>query len=371
MKNNYQNTVKKYMQNILKSHNIDLEYIIKMNSINIKDFDVFKNLPLFYKEVFVNFNRCKKIRQLNAMNKSDILEEPIWNNRHFTYMGKPIYFTNWVKSGIRYVKDLFVDNNLKTINDIRDTLCCTANYICEYMIIMSVFKNLTERLRSHANFVNIKNKRTFLFNDNNCHNLKNLKCKIFYEVLLKKEISCPLYQKHFNIKYKINQEEWKLIYNQRVNFALDRNIAEFNYKLLNNTLCCKQMLFKWKKEQNGNCNLCRIPEDIEHLIYRCKNVQKTWQLLSIIMKVTIKWKDILIGFYHENNKKIHLLNNIISFIALKIYKYKMYCRLQNIDEKEYNIQNHIKQKVLFWCKVLKYSKSNLKIDVIEKLGDIL
>ena len=69
-----------------------------------------------------------------------------------------------------------------------------------------------EKLRNHANYVNIKNKRTFLFNDNNCHNLKNLKCKIFYEVLLKKEISCPLYQKHFNIKYKINQEEWSILH---------------------------------------------------------------------------------------------------------------------------------------------------------------
>ena len=123
MKNNNHNTVRKYIQNIFKSQNTDIEYIIKMNSVDIKDFDVFKNLPLFYKEMFVNFNRCKKIRQLNAMNKSDILEEPIWNNRHFTYMGKPIFFTNWVKSGIKYVKDLFIDHDFKTINDIRDTLC--------------------------------------------------------------------------------------------------------------------------------------------------------------------------------------------------------------------------------------------------------
>jgi hypothetical protein len=49
------------------------------------------------------------------------LEEPIWINIYFTYMGKPKFFTNWVNSGIKYVKD--------TINDIRDTLCCTANYI--------------------------------------------------------------------------------------------------------------------------------------------------------------------------------------------------------------------------------------------------
>ena len=85
----------------------------------------------------------------------------------------------------------------------------------------------------------------------------------------------------------------------------------------------------------------------------------------------IKWKDILIGFHHENNRKIQLLNNIISFVALKIYKYKMYCRLENIDEHEHTIQNHIKQKAFFWYKVLKYCKCNLNINVIEKICNIL
>ena len=66
-------------------------------------------------------------------------------------------------SGIKYVKDLFIENEFKTINDVRNTLDCKANYICEYKIIKSIFKNQIEKLKHHANFINIKNKRTFLF----------------------------------------------------------------------------------------------------------------------------------------------------------------------------------------------------------------
>ena len=216
----------------------------------------------------------------------------------------------------KVVKDLFIENEFKTINDVRNTLDCKANYICEYKIIKSIFKNLIEKLKHHANFINIKNKRTFLFFNSNYHILK-AKCKIFYDILLKSKFLPPLYQKLFKNKYKTNQEDWKQIYTQKIKLALDRNIAEFNYKLLNNTLCCKQMLYKWRKVQNGNCVLCNETEDIEHLIFKCKNVHNTWKIVSLVINFDIKWKDILIGFHHENNRKIQLLNNI-SFVALKI-----------------------------------------------------
>ena len=47
------------------------------------------------------------------------------------------------------------------------------------------------------------------------------------------------------------------------------------------------------------------------------------KLLGIVMNFEIKWKHIVIGFYHEDNIKVKTLNNLISFTALKLYKYKM------------------------------------------------
>jgi hypothetical protein len=71
------------------------------------------------------------------------------------------------------------------------------------------------------------------------------------------------------------------------------------------------------------CKLCKTNiEDNEHLIHLCANVKHMLDIISKIVKFDIKWKYIFIGFYHEHNKKIVILNNFISTIATVIYKYK-------------------------------------------------
>lgn len=76
------------------------------------------------------------------MNINDVLQEPIWNNRHFVFDGKPMFFKNWIKSNILYVKDLFTDNGFKSLYEIGDEVCSKANLLCEYKIICSAFKNI-------------------------------------------------------------------------------------------------------------------------------------------------------------------------------------------------------------------------------------
>ena len=69
--------------------------------------------------------------------------------------------------------------------------------------------------------------------------------------------------------------------------------------------------------------------------------------------------------------KIRLLNFIISFIACKIYKYKMYCRLEEIDETFIGIHNYIKHHVVFMGNLFKYSKNTHGQILFEKLSLLL
>ena len=59
--------------------------------------------------------------------------------------------------------------------------------------------------------------------------------------------------------------------------------------------------------------------------------------IRIAMNFEIKWKNAILGFYLEDNRKISLFNTIIWFVAYRIYKYKMWCRLENITETIINI----------------------------------
>ena len=61
----------------------------------------------------------------------------------------------------------------------------------------------------------------------------------------------------------------------------------------------------------------------------------------------------MIGFYFENNQKIHDLNNLISTIATVIYKYKMYCRIKNCNETIENVCTHVKKSLKTYSFVYK------------------
>ena len=46
------------------------------------------------------------------------------------------------------------------------------------------------------------------------------------------------------------------------------------------------------------------------------NEKKITRVYSIILDFEIKWKNVILGFYLEQNTKISLFNTIISFFAL-------------------------------------------------------
>ena len=91
---------------------------------------------------------------------------------------------------------------------------------------------------------------------------------------------------------------------------------------MHNLLSCRKNLFKWKKEPPEKCDIC-AETDI------------------------IKWKHVVIGFYFELNQNTNLLNNFISFVALKIFKYKMFCRIENLQETEFYLTNNVKKCTIF------------------------
>ena len=90
IKNNCVN--REVIDEILKPYDVDFEYVIKMNTTDIKEFEKLKKLPIFYKEVFISFNLCKRLISIDKMNSKDILQETIWNNKYFKNKGKTIYF---------------------------------------------------------------------------------------------------------------------------------------------------------------------------------------------------------------------------------------------------------------------------------------
>ena len=89
------------------------------------------------------------------------------------------------------------------------------------------------------------------------------------------------------------------------------------------------------------------------------------------MSIDIQWKHIIVGFYNERNKKCTSHNTLLSYVAYRIYKYKMYCRLESLKETDYGIQNHIKESLDGYCKVVKRLNTLIECKMFTRIPQIL
>ena len=191
-------------------------------------------------------------------------------------------------------------------------------------------------------------------------------------MFVRKKFHIPVYQSYLSRTLNIERPSWTSIYSFKIKHIFEKKVAEFNFKLLNNLLCNKIFLRKIKKSESDLCPYCKAySEDNEHLIFKCDNVNPIWKLVSRILKFEVQWKHILIGFYFEKNQKIVDLNNIISTLATIIYKYKMYCRLKDVEESKENISSHVKGSLKTYSCVYKRLKYNMCYNIFDKIGNIL
>lgn len=59
--------------------------------------------------------------------------------------------------------------------------------------------------------------------------------------------------------------EWENIYTEKIKKIFDKNVSEFNYKLLHNLITCNKYVSKWKTDLDKNCINCNL-EDVKILI---------------------------------------------------------------------------------------------------------
>ena len=345
---------------------LDIPYLLNTNITKTQEFNT-KCLPQFYKEVICAFNECKE----NDQGKFQI--QNIWFNRNITYKGKTLFFPNWIKSGYKYVKDLFNEQGFKTINEIKENLICSQNYLCEYMVVKSALKTYTPKLTMENKVTKINPQLTFNF-QGRFEKIEGKKSKFFYNILLSKTSKKPLMERFWSELFCIDDllVSWENIYLEKIKKIFDKNVSEFNFKLLHNLLTCNKYVNKWNKDLDKNCSNCNAEEDIKHLIFDCDIVKPIWSKISLLINIEVTWKIIVIGFPAYCSKNTFILNNILSFIAYKIYKYKMKCRILNENVTNVSLLCFLKNALAQFYLITKLAKSTeCDLRIINELSEKL
>lgn len=198
----------------------------------------------------------------------------------------------------------------------------------------------------------------------------NKKSNFFYSILVKKKSQKPIMENIWCKEFQIDKYYFNEIYKNKVRSLFDKSVAEFNYKLLHNLLTTNLSVSKWDKNINGNCNNCNIPENIKHLIFECDLLMPLWRKISLILNIDVTWKLIVVGFIFTSNKNTFILDNTLSFIACKIYKYKMKCRILNEHVSLEGMRCFLKNALLqLYLTVNKSKCINLNFSILEKLSN--
>ena len=140
-----------------------------------------------------------------------------------------------------------------------------------------IFSSFSKRFDcTKVKYINIVNRKCFLFN-HKYQNIHEQKSTFFNDALLiffSKTVLSKYSHKGFNIA---DMKSWYQIYENDVKNMQDRNITEFNYKLLNNLLCNNLYLSKWK-QGTTKCTMYRKVclykvEYMKHSLYECCDVK--------------------------------------------------------------------------------------------------
>lgn len=54
--------------------------------------------------------------------------------------------------------------------------------------------------------------------------------------------------------------------------VVDKQVSDFNNRLLNNMLCNNAYLCKWRVDVKPECRMCNNMETSKHLIYECNKI---------------------------------------------------------------------------------------------------
>ncbi len=298
--------------------NNDRELLFKLNCTNKKYFNVLRNIPTFYCDVYTAFNKSKCVTEEFFL--KNIFVQPLWGNEFITcntINGKNscLFLKHWIDSGILSI------GNLRFIDGVLDEQY-VYQIVKDQRNILAEVSAIKKALKPYQNIICNHNPITNMFcplfhNEYVCLNdFKNCKSKFFYMYLVNKIVEEPIQQEvYWKNVIQANDVNFFEVYCNKIKCIQDKKIAEFNFKILHCILPCNYNLVKWKQKESSICLTCGNIETIEHMLFYCQCAKRLWEKLGEILGLAIKLDHIVFGTKISKD-----MSFVISLIAYLIYK---------------------------------------------------
>ena len=297
----------------------DLEGLnVKFNFDDSVLFPKIEELPSFYRRMLKCYNRAFVTEQSDFI--KTIEHQQLWGNKFITIsMNRKknvLFLRNWIRSGIRNVGDIMFVNGIPDADYIYQKLVCKENMYSEIMMVMEALRPYQQVLKqfqeTDTNVITLKKSRDFY--------------NIYRDQLLKNKDD---YAIGFLDRYSENEEDiYNSVFTKKLKFEQEINLREFNFKMLHGVLPCTRNLKKWRIRLDDKCDVCELPQTIEHLLFECRYVKPLWDVIEKLIGARISFKQIL------GLDNLFREDSILSVISFLLYKEWLVLSLENKQRNE-------------------------------------
>ena len=83
------------------------------------------------------------------------------------------------------------------------------------------------------------------------------------------------------------------VFTRKVVSEKEIKLKEFNFKVLHKILPCNENLKRWRIKASDECDVCGLPQTIEHLLLTCRYVTPLWQIVDSVFDINVSFETIL------------------------------------------------------------------------------
>ena len=326
---------------------------------------------------YLNLLNCwSEFLSLNKINtKENILEQHIFGNSKIRYKRKALFLSNFSKSGLITVKDIWDQNSKIFVNstEIFNRLRDKRNWIAEYSRIKASFSlelllmlksdNINQENTKSYPFT-VKNTCEFIKNDNILENKKLLLKDIQYFFAIE---NIPICQQKWEIYFGV-ELPWEEIWGRRFKNLANRKSKQLQWKVIHRIIYTEERLQKMNKSPNGGCHFCKDPENLMHLFVNCKLVDSVWTEIfqkinefyeqNEIKTISKSENSIILGISHRDDQINAIVNTILTTTKWMIWKERNVAKYQKKKITKLKIINLIKSEISFIFSLAKSKTGN-------------
>ncbi len=293
---------------------IDSDAKMIFNFDNKTYFPELTNLSPFYRDVLLSYNRAFVTDETYF--KDNIKDQSLWGNKFIVIRqnnrNMVLFLRNWIRSGVNKVRDLsFIDGKLDE-TFVYQNVQNKSNILAEILLVKQALLPYRELLQSIDASAPIQEQNNF----------QPQKSKHFYlEYRDTITIDLPITTKYL-AQYN-DTNDLSYVFVKKVVLEKETKMKEFNFKLLHGILPCNKNLKQWKIKTCDECDVCKQPQTIEHLLLNCRYVKPLWDVVENLFNLDVTFEKIL------GTLDCCQQDHILTMISFLIYKEWLLYSLDN------------------------------------------